>query len=385
MNATWLEHQSRRSRLRFDGALVASLCFHALILSLQIGISGFGLPGVPLPPAERPAQSLTVQIAQVRPVVHPTRKPRETDFVVRPVPRKLPPVPRKPPPVARKIPKVIAKRVPQKRELALNEPRDPKFVVPPPTPPEVEPPKKDVAPAETPVPPQVIAEEQPKEPLVEEPRPLDEAREEVKTPEEAPVQEEAKSAPAPDTAEAEQPVARAAAQEGGREAEQASQGQAQAESPVVGAPHFALDIEALRQAEEDARERLRDQQRRQEARKLERERAREPVVEKLPEPPPVTEARPLKLPGPTLPCDDAEALYLAAQNLERNGDLKESFRIFKQAGECGYGLAQRKLGDLYGTGNEAVFRDYQTSLRWYRKARDQGIEIPNKPPRYGYR
>jgi hypothetical protein len=27
-------------------------------------------------------------------------------------------------------------------------------------------------------------------------------------------------------------------------------------------------------------------------------------------------------------------------------------------------------------------RDYETSLRWYRRAREQGIAIPNMPARY---
>ena len=42
----------------------------------------------------------------------------------------------------------------------------------------------------------------------------------------------------------------------------------------------------------------------------------------------------------------------------------------------GHGPAQKKLGDIYGSGHGDVQRDYETSLRWYQRAREQGIEIP---------
>ena len=46
------------------------------------------------------------------------------------------------------------------------------------------------------------------------------------------------------------------------------------------------------------------------------------------------------------------------------------------AGEAGNGMAQKRLGDIYNTGNAVVRRDYETALKWYQKARAQGIEIP---------
>ena len=67
--------------------------------------------------------------------------------------------------------------------------------------------------------------------------------------------------------------------------------------------------------------------------------------------------------------------------LERRGDDKGALKAFLEAGESGHGLAQRKLGEIYDTGNAAVERDYETALRWYQKAREQGIEIEKPLPR----
>jgi TPR repeat protein len=39
------------------------------------------------------------------------------------------------------------------------------------------------------------------------------------------------------------------------------------------------------------------------------------------------------------------------------------------------------LGQIYDKGNGAVQRDYQASLRWYQKAREQGVEIEKPLPR----
>jgi len=62
--------------------------------------------------------------------------------------------------------------------------------------------------------------------------------------------------------------------------------------------------------------------------------------------------------------------------LERRKDLRSAFIAYTEAGESGYGLAQKKLGDIYSTGNTVVERDYETALKWYEKAREQGVEIP---------
>jgi FimV-like protein len=61
--------------------------------------------------------------------------------------------------------------------------------------------------------------------------------------------------------------------------------------------------------------------------------------------------------------------------LERKGDDKGALQAFLEAGESGYGLAQRRLGEIYDKGNSVVARDYETALKWYQKAREQGIEI----------
>lgn len=70
--------------------------------------------------------------------------------------------------------------------------------------------------------------------------------------------------------------------------------------------------------------------------------------------------------------------YRDAQVLERKGDERGAFQAFLESAEAGYGPAQRRLGQIYDKGNSAVKRDYQASIRWYQKAREQGIEI-DKP------
>ena len=72
----------------------------------------------------------------------------------------------------------------------------------------------------------------------------------------------------------------------------------------------------------------------------------------------------------------AEARYREAVEFERRGEMPAAITAYREAGESGHALAQKKMGDLYGTGNDVVKRDYETSLRWYDRARKQGIEIP---------
>jgi len=103
-----------------------------------------------------------------------------------------------------------------------------------------------------------------------------------------------------------------------------------------------------------------------------------------PPPPPVKEApapkpRPEPAPRPSASAlTPAQAAERHQQGLEaeRNGDLKGAMAAFLAAGDAGHGPAQKRLGDLYNTGNAVVKRDYETALRWYQKAREQGVEIP---------
>ena len=71
--------------------------------------------------------------------------------------------------------------------------------------------------------------------------------------------------------------------------------------------------------------------------------------------------------------------YQEGLNHERAGRDAEAFEAFLQAGEAGYGLAQRKLANIYDRGNRVINRDYQSAIRWYERARVQGEEFP-KPP-----
>ena len=62
--AFWSASQPRRSRENLAFVLAVSLYFHALILSLQFGVAGFGLPGLAFPWTERRGQAseLTVRL-----------------------------------------------------------------------------------------------------------------------------------------------------------------------------------------------------------------------------------------------------------------------------------------------------------------------------------
>ena len=75
------------------------------------------------------------------------------------------------------------------------------------------------------------------------------------------------------------------------------------------------------------------------------------------------------------PLEAAAKRYREGLALERRGDLQGAFAAFLDAGEAGNGMAQRKLGQIYDKGNAVVPRDYQTALKWYQKAREQGVDI----------
>ena len=87
----------------------------------------------------------------------------------------------------------------------------------------------------------------------------------------------------------------------------------------------------------------------------------------------------LATPAATTRLRENEARYQEGLNLVRRGDLRAALDAYRDAADNGSGMAQRKLGDIYGTGKDGVVRDYENSLRWYTKTRDQGIDVPNKP------
>ena len=91
-----------------------------------------------------------------------------------------------------------------------------------------------------------------------------------------------------------------------------------------------------------------------------------------PPPPPKPAARPSVLLTP----QQAAERFEEGRRLERSGDLRAAMQAYVAAGEAGNGLAQKRLGDIYNTGNDVVTRDYGTALLWYQKARAQGVEIP---------
>jgi len=111
------------------------------------------------------------------------------------------------------------------------------------------------------------------------------------------------------------------------------------------------------------------------------------VRELLARQPQVAAVKPASVaPRPTEPAvrlgqEQAARRYREGLALEHKGDDRGALQAFLESGEAGYGLAQRKLGQIYDKGNGAVQRDYQASLRWYQKAREQGVEIDKPLPR----
>lgn len=99
-----------------------------------------------------------------------------------------------------------------------------------------------------------------------------------------------------------------------------------------------------------------------------------PVASLKPAPVPEVAPRPPKR-APLARVDQIRR-YREGLGLERRGDDKGALEAFLDAGESGYGPAQRKLGQIYDKGNSAVERDYSTALKWYQRAREQGMEIP---------
>ena len=72
----------------------------------------------------------------------------------------------------------------------------------------------------------------------------------------------------------------------------------------------------------------------------------------------------------------AAARYGEGQKLERSGDWTGAMQAYTEAAENGHGPAQKRLGDIYNNGQGDVKRDYDTSLRWYKRAQEQGEQVP---------
>jgi localization factor PodJL len=97
---------------------------------------------------------------------------------------------------------------------------------------------------------------------------------------------------------------------------------------------------------------------------------------KLSPPPEPSPPKPAPAKPKAAAVDDPARLYRDGLARESRGDDKGALRAFLAAGEAGYGPAQRRLGEIYDKGNTATPRDYETALKWYQKAREQGVEIP---------
>jgi TPR repeat protein len=65
--------------------------------------------------------------------------------------------------------------------------------------------------------------------------------------------------------------------------------------------------------------------------------------------------------------------------LEHRGDDWGAFIAYLEAAEGGYAPAQRRVAEIYDSGNAAVVRNFPESIRWYERAREGGEQIP--PPK----
>ncbi len=72
--------------------------------------------------------------------------------------------------------------------------------------------------------------------------------------------------------------------------------------------------------------------------------------------------------------------YSQGELFEHRGDHQAALDAYTESAESGNGYAQKKLGEIYNTGNAVVVRDYETALKWNSKARAQGIEIATPDP-----
>lgn len=79
---------------------------------------------------------------------------------------------------------------------------------------------------------------------------------------------------------------------------------------------------------------------------------------------------------PALTSPQAAERFRQGEHFEHKRDLRAAYDAYAEAGHAGHPMAQKKLGDFYNEGNVAVDRDYETALKWYQKARDQGVDIP---------
>jgi len=108
------------------------------------------------------------------------------------------------------------------------------------------------------------------------------------------------------------------------------------------------------------------------------------IARPAPPPAPVATVKAAPAAAPAVPpkgLEQAMRRYQEGLALERTGDDQGALKAFLEAGEGGYGLAQRKLGQIYDKGNSAVKRDLQASILWYQKARAQGVPIDKPLPR----
>jgi TPR repeat protein len=82
---------------------------------------------------------------------------------------------------------------------------------------------------------------------------------------------------------------------------------------------------------------------------------------------------------------EAARQHAAGLALEKRGDERGAYAAYLAAAEQGHPPAQRRLGEIYDSGNSVVKRDYEESIRWYQKAREGGEDVPPPKPRlYGF-
>jgi TPR repeat protein len=83
--------------------------------------------------------------------------------------------------------------------------------------------------------------------------------------------------------------------------------------------------------------------------------------------------------GPSMSPEAAAQRHADGLAFQKSGNDKAAFAAFLDAAEHGHPPAQRRLGEIYDTGNSAVERDYVESIRWYQAAREGGEQLPAQP------
>jgi len=75
------------------------------------------------------------------------------------------------------------------------------------------------------------------------------------------------------------------------------------------------------------------------------------------------------------------AIMRQAKEMEREGNYCAASRLYQIAGTEGHGPASLRLAELFMSGPNDLRRDYVEAVRWYSRAKEQGMPVPEMEKR----